>query len=94
MKKVFGDWAEYLGTKSEALHPDNVSRIGNLTLFAGPLNIGASNNPYERKKTAYKDSAIKLTNSLVEEYPEFKFEQVDDRSAKLSDLAVKLWPAP
>lgn len=94
VKKVFGDWAEYLGTKSEALHPDNVSRIGNLTLFAGPLNIGASNNPYERKKTAYKDSAIKLTNSLVEEYPEFKFEQVDDRSAKLSDLAVKLWPAP
>ena len=56
------------------MHPDYVSRIGNLTLFAGPLNIGASNNPYDRKKTAYKNSAIKLTNSLPAEYPEFRFE--------------------
>ena len=62
---------EYLGTKSEAKHPDFVSRIGNLTLFAGTLNFIASNNPYERKMSAYKDSAIKLTNSLVDEYPEF-----------------------
>jgi hypothetical protein len=93
-KKDFGDWSEYLGHKSDALHPDYVSRIGNLTLFAGPLNIGASNNPYERKKFAFKDSAIKLTNSLIDEYPEFKFEHVDDRSAKLADLAVTLWPVP
>ena len=91
----FGDWTEYLGNKSEALHPDYVSRIGNLTLFAGPLRHRLpSNDPYERKKFAYKESAIKLTNSLIDEYPEFKFEQVDDRSAKLADLAVALWPIP
>ena len=93
-KKEFGDWTDYLGTKSEAKHPDFVSRIGNLTLFAGPLNFIASNNPYERKTSAYKNSAIKLTNSLVDEYPEFRFEQVEDRSAKLADLAVTLWPCP
>ena len=93
-KKEFGDWTEYLGPKSEALHPDYVSRIGNLTLFAGPLNIGASNNPYERKKLAYQDSAIKLTNSLVDEYPEFRFDAVENRSAILADLAVTIWPSP
>jgi hypothetical protein len=93
-KNEFGDWPGYLGAKSEALHPDYVSRIGNLTLFAGPLNIGASNNPYERKKTAYAQSAIKLTNSLPVEYPEFRFDQVESRSAALADLAVTLWPAP
>ncbi|MEX0642630.1 MAG: DUF262 domain-containing protein [Pirellulales bacterium] len=93
-KKEFGDWPDYLGPDSEALHPDYVSRIGNLTLFAGALNIGASNNPYERKKVAYSISAIKLTNSLPQEYAEFKFEQVDDRAAELADLAVKLWPVP
>jgi hypothetical protein len=93
-KEEFGDWPTYLGTNSEELHRDYVSRIGNLTIFAGTLNIGASNNPYERKKTAYNESAIKLTNSLPVEYPDFRFEQVDDRSAKLAELAVRLWPSP
>jgi hypothetical protein len=71
-----------------------VSRIGNLTLFAGVLNMGASNNPYERKKNAYMESAIKLTNSLPDEYPEYRFQEVDRRSSMLADLAVELWPAP
>ena len=53
-KEEFGDWGSYLGSSSEALHPRYVSRIGNLTLFAGALNIGASNNPFARKKKAYK----------------------------------------
>jgi hypothetical protein len=93
-KKEFGDWPEYLGPKSETAHRDYVSRIGNMTLFAGPLNIGASNNPYERKKQAYGKSAIKLTNSLPNEYPEFRFEQVAERSKRFAHLAVNLWPAP
>lgn len=49
-KQQFGDWTTYLGTNADAKHSKYVGRIGNLTLFAGPLNIGASNNPYERKK--------------------------------------------
>jgi hypothetical protein len=91
-KEEYGDWPSYLGPGSEARHPDYVARIGNLTLFAGKLNIGASNNPYDRKKTAYMNSAIKLTNTLPSEFPEFRFEQVDSRSADLAKLAVMLWP--
>jgi hypothetical protein len=60
-KKQFGDWPSYLGALGEERHPRFVSRIGNLALFAGELNIGASNNPYESKKAAYKKSAFKLT---------------------------------
>jgi len=89
----FGEWPRYLGEKSEILHPNYVSRIGNLTLFAGPLNIGASNNPYERKKAAYSESAIQITKSLVTEYPDFRFTEVEKRSADMAKLAVSIWPA-
>jgi hypothetical protein len=71
-----------------------VSRIGNLSLFSGKLNIGASNNPYERKKAAYLRSALKITNTLPIEFPEFRFEQVEQRSAQLAELAAVRWPIP
>jgi hypothetical protein len=93
-KDQFGDWPSYLGPKSEAIHPQFVSRIGNLALFAGALNIGASNNPYERKKTAYANSAFTLTKALPNDYPDFRFDQVAQRSAKFASLALKLWPMP
>ncbi len=92
-KAQFGDWVTYLGESAEAKHHKYVGRIGNLSLFAGELNASASNNPYHRKVTAYKSSAIKITNSLPDVYPEFRFEQVEIRSKELANLAVKLWPA-
>ena len=74
-------------------HPRYVSRIGNLTLFAGDLNIGASNNPYRRKKAAHAQSAFALTKALPVKYPEFRFKQVESRSQVLADLALTIWPA-
>jgi hypothetical protein len=67
-KDEFGDWVKYLGAASEAKHSRYIARIGNMTLFAGALNIGASNNPFLRKKKAYKESGIKLTQALCN-YP-------------------------
>ncbi|MBU4610474.1 DUF262 domain-containing protein [Achromobacter sp. GG226] len=87
-----GDWVVYLGDKAVARHRDYVSRIGNLTLFAGTLNISASNNPYGRKKTAYEQSGIKLTQQLPADFPEFRFEEVESRSAGFAKRAVGLWP--
>jgi hypothetical protein len=92
-KDEYGDWIGYLGDKAETLHPKYVSRIGNLTIFSGTLNIGASNNPFSKKKKAYQESGIKLTQELLA-LPNFKFETVEKRSYELSDLAVKLWPQP
>lgn len=87
----FGDWVEYLGPNAEVRHQRHVSRIGNLTLFAGALNIGASNNPFARKKHAYRQSGLKLTKELCT-MSHFKFAQVDKRSEALAEVAVKLWP--
>jgi hypothetical protein len=93
-KDELGDWPTYLGAHSETQHSKHVSRIGNMTLFSGTLNIGASNNPYKRKCKAYRDSAIKITNSLPTEFPHFRFPQVDKRSKTLAEEAVLLWPLP
>jgi hypothetical protein len=92
-KDEFGDWVAYLGDKAETLHPRYVSRIGNLTIFSGTLNIGASNNPFLKKKQAYKDSAIKLTQELLK-LSQFKFKNVEQRSSELAKIAVELWPQP
>jgi hypothetical protein len=90
-KEEFGDWVSYLGKNAEELHPEYVSRIGNLTLFAGALNIGASNNPFARKKKAYKRSAILLTKELTNQR-EFTFKTIDQRSKVLAAAAVARWP--
>jgi Protein of unknown function (DUF1524) len=92
-KDEFGDWVAYLGKNAEDSHPKYVDRIGNLTLFAGSLNIGASNNPFGRKKRAYKESAILMTQELASK-SNFKFKDIDKRSHNLADIAVKHWPIP
>jgi hypothetical protein len=92
-KKQFGDWVTYLGKDAVSQHPRYVSRIGNLTLFSGELNISASNNPYHSKKVAHAKSAFKLTKELPVKYREFRFKQVEQRSTALADLALKIWPA-
>lgn len=92
-KRQFGDWVAYLGDGAEAHHPKFVDRIGNMTLFAGALNIGASNNPFARKKAAYKKSAILLTRELSK-CSKFKFKDINRRSRDLAEKAVELWPCP
>ncbi len=92
-KDEFGDWVVYLGEKAELYHPRYVSRIGNLTIFAGTLNIGASNNPFHKKRNAYNASSIKLTQELLQK-SQFKFKDVEKRSKELADIAVELWPMP
>lgn len=93
VKEPFEDWLTYLGDKAEASHPKYVSRIGNLTLFSGELNIAASNNPFGSKKQAYRQSAIRLTQELAT-MTHFKFKQIDQRSKSFAELAVTLWPRP
>lgn len=92
-KEEFGDWVTYLGDKAESQHPKYVARIGNLTLFAGALNVSASNNPFGMKKQAYKDSGILLTKELAS-MQHFKFKNADKRSTTLAAEAVLLWPSP
>ena len=57
-KDEFGDWITYLGKDAESQHGKYVSRIGNLTIVAGILNIGASNNPFIRKRKRMRNRAF------------------------------------
>jgi uncharacterized protein with ParB-like and HNH nuclease domain len=90
-KKEFGDWISYLGDNAIEKHKDYVSRIGNLTLLAGSLNIKASNNPYSSKIKEYLKSNIHLNKELVNDHKDFKFSEVNNRSKNLSNIAVKIW---
>ncbi len=90
-KKEFGDWVDYLGENAVTKHRRYVSRIGNLTLLAGELNIKASNNPFNNKKDNYKKSNIKLNASLANHYRQFKFQQIEERGKQLTDIALKIW---
>jgi hypothetical protein len=92
--RTLGDWPEYLGAGAAENLKKHLWRIGNLTLIAGELNIGASNNPYARKKKAYEISGLKITALLPENYREFRYDQVEERSKELADHAVELWPIP
>jgi len=92
-RKEYGDWVTYLGDRAEAKHQKYVSRSGNLTLFSGTLNIGASNNPFMKKKQAYKESGIKLTQDLSK-LSQFNFKNVEQRSKDLADISIGLWPMP
>ncbi|MCC6630633.1 MAG: DUF262 domain-containing protein [Gammaproteobacteria bacterium] len=92
-KAKFGDWIKYLGENAKKRHPEYVGRIGNLTLFSGELNIAASNNPFGKKKPAYKKSSLLLTQEIAG-LGAFRFAQVEARSRSLAEDALKLWPIP
>ncbi len=90
-KSEYGDWVSYLGDNAVTKHRRYISRIGNLTLIAGELNIKASNNPFTSKKDNYKNSNIKLNDSLASHYRQFKFKQIDERGKELTDIALRIW---
>jgi hypothetical protein len=73
-----------------ARHKTYVSRIGNLTLLSSKLNIIISNDHFEDKKKGYEISNISIANALIN-YPEFKFEQVEQRSAEISQAIIQYW---
>lgn len=93
-KKEHGDWPDYLGPEAASKHRHNVSRIGNLTLFAGALNVGVGNNPYHRKAKAYSKSSLNITNSLPDDFGDFRLDQLEERCGKLAAMALKVWPIP
>nr|WP_027137223.1 DUF262 domain-containing protein [Gaetbulibacter saemankumensis] len=90
-KREFGDWEEYLGSEAKLLHKEYVDTIGNYTLLGQKLNIVASNNPFSDKLKEYAKSSIKITQEIVENYNDFKFNDLKQRSKELADYAPKIW---
>ena len=90
-KKEFGDWIPYLGNDALTKHKMYVNRIGNFTLLGQKLNIAASNNPFDDKLTEYKKSNIMLTKKIYENFKNFKFSEVEERSNYFAKKAPQIW---
>mgnify|MGYP001773325779 CR=1 FL=1 len=96
-QKLSDEWINYLvqrTLKSEdeinALHRENVNRIGNLTIIKGEFNISFSNRLFEAKKEEYGRSEFQITRNLTS-YNEWTFEEIENRTKELAEEALKIW---
>lgn len=89
MQQHGGNWVEYLDAEA-GQHSEFISKIGNLTLLANELNVAASNNPFQAKKTFYEMSDIRITRDLCK-YDEWKMTQIQERSSDLATQAAQIW---
>lgn len=71
-----------------------VKEIGNLTLVTPKLNTRISNGPWsEKRKELQKHSTLFLNKTLLEDFPEeWNESSIRERSAKLTEEIIKVWP--
>jgi hypothetical protein len=67
------------------------NRIGNLALLKTAINSSIGNTGFLAKMPYYQDSPFQLTTELTQ-YTTWGPAEIDDRQAKLAELAVKAWP--
>ena len=69
--------------------------FGNLTLVTGPLNSLLSNGPYSEKLEQLQESVLRLNRYYERHHiDEWTEERIIERSARLFEEAVKIWPRP
>ncbi len=86
MPQDASEWPEMDGD----VHDEYLWRIGNLCLLSGPLNIVASNRPFNEKKDLYRQSVIKPNDELLN-FDEWNRESIDRRQESLCETALKIW---
>jgi hypothetical protein len=84
-------WRDALGPEAEAIHSRLVHTIGNLTLTAYNPNLG--NDSFDIKKEIYTDSKLSI-NSYFASYETWGESEIIERSKKIIDQFIKLWPRP
>lgn len=66
--------------------------LGNLTLLTDARNPSLGNLDFNSKREKLKMSLLKLNHEIAE-MPNWTEERIHTRATRLSDLAIKLWPA-
>jgi hypothetical protein len=94
-RKPFGTekykvWTEYLDVGKEE-YQDYKNRLGNLTILEERLNKEASDNPYEEKKTVYKNSGYGMTEEIADKYEEWSIENIQERTEDMAEIATDIW---
>ncbi len=82
-------WQNNLGEEWEDVHDELLDTIGNLTLTA--YNSELSNDEYDTKRAIYAESHLEL-NKTLSAIPEWKKEQIMQRSSVLAEKALEIWP--
>ncbi|GCE20907.1 DUF262 domain-containing protein [Dictyobacter kobayashii] len=82
-------WKEQLGGDYEITHELLLHTIGNLTLTK--YNPELSNHSFSSKKEHFKSSHIEL-NRYFTDLDSWKKEDIEKRSALLTDIALSIWP--
>ena len=66
--------------------------LGNLTVIERQLNRRAGNKAFAAKAPVYEDSDIRLTREIPERWSDWTEDSVQDRMARLFEIAQDLWP--
>lgn len=83
-------WKESLGERWEEAHEDLLHTLGNLTLTG--YNPEMSNGSFAEKRRLYVRSHIEM-NRYFEKIERWGAEQIEDRAAALSEIALSIWPS-
>ena len=87
-------WKQALGENWEAIQERWLHTISNLTLTG--YNSNYSNRPFEEKKTmknGFLESRVYL-NHYIAQFDKWGEEELEQRKAKLSEMALELWAYP
>ena len=87
-------WKQALGENWEEIQERWLHTISNLTLSA--YNSNYSNRPFEEKKTmknGFLESGIRL-NHYIAQFEKWGEEELEQRKAKLSGMALEIWAYP
>ena len=71
-----------------------IHTIGNLTLVNNKLNPSLSNGPWEKKRDGLEDHSVLFLNKRVlDDAPQvWDEEAIDERSRRLCEAAIRVWP--
>ena len=69
-----------------------LNKIGNLTLVNGEDNKGMGNYSFKRKKEILRKSKYTNLNGYFEELEEWREEEMRERSDKLFEKSLEIWP--
>jgi len=85
----YNTWPTYLDVGREEFNQIK-DRLGNLTILENRLNLEASDNPFDQKKTKYMGSDFEMSKS-ISDYDEWSIEIIENRSKELAEAATEIW---
>jgi len=75
----------------EKQYKDTLWRLGNLTFLLNSQNTSLSNKDYSEKKDSYRESELRITNIIPEQFDSWGYEQIFKRQRNMAKAARENW---